>query len=750
MSVNSGKTDFGIAVHCMRCIFVCAAMSTFADAARASTEDTVSELVYAENESRYRYMSRRSRDIHVIAATEVNQNISISDETYWINDSNINGDISLKSASSELTMVGSTQNGKLIVYDGVATLYSTSIVSSPNSRTIGGIVMYGGNANLYDSSITGKGTGAIIYGGASTDGATLSVDHSSIHGETGSAIVVYGVAKDQVMNINVTNQSELLSGNGKILEVTGKSSGQVNFTVDQSDLKGDIYVYSGATQATLNVSLQNGSSLEGAVNGADSFHISRSEWDLTGDSVVGDLIGDTAVINTADHDLNISSLSGSGSISSDFMRVVSSPPVQVAGNMDGVWQITVADTQHNYADGELQPAYVLVEVDGSNSASVSGKSDIGAYQYTTTVDSNGEVVAVQTGIPWAPTEPADGPSDTGGEDTSNNPGGSGDAGAPTGPVKPALNDGATAAVDALSVASTKAMWDTQFGAVHLRQQALREFAPRRRAFWVQGYGGEYQLNDGYGAGASDTFDTRVSGMSIGVDALLDQVGATRTYGGVYASYVEQDRSASGSYGNSHGYSVGLYGVWQHDCGWYLEGMAAFGSLVNRYSANYYGSPSRSVVNANDWKGRSSAIYMETGKQFTLGGEWRVQPAVGVRMVHQNSQSFSTDVGHFVSSDGVNSAGAQVSVTLSKRFRSAKNRYELYARLGYAQEFASTQTVRYAGAPIDTNLDASRAFVNVGLSAELARRHALFADVQYQKGRDVENTYLISLGYQYAF
>lgn len=142
--------------------------------------------------------------------------------------------------------------------------------------------------------------------------------------------------------------------------------------------------------------------------------------------------------------------------------------------------------------------------------------------------------------------------------------------------------------------------------------------------------------------------------------------------------------------------------------------------------------------------------MELGREFALADGWFVQPAIGLRYLRQGSQAFTTDLGHRVSADGVSTGGANASVTFSKTFQDGNAQYRPYVRVGYANEFNGTQTMHYAGASIDTELDASRAFVGVGVSAAIARHHALFVDYQYQKGRNVENTYLVNAGYRYAF
>jgi outer membrane autotransporter protein len=349
----------------------------------------------------------------------------------------------------------------------------------------------------------------------------------------------------------------------------------------------------------------------------------------------------------------------------------------------------------------------------------------------------------------------------GGEEPGGNGGageGAGDGGTGGGdggsapPAKPALNSGASAAVDSMSVASVRAIWDTQFSALHLRQQNLRDFIPRPSSgtFWAQGYGGDYKLDNGYGSGVGDTFDTTVEGVSIGFDKVLRHTDDFDVIGGLYASFVNEDRSADESNGNLHGYSVGAYATWMHRSGWYAEGMMAYGNFNNSFSAAFHGDPSVSRVSADDWRIASAAVALEVGREFLLEDGWSVQPAIGFRYLHEGSQHFTTDLGHQVSSDGIGSSGVNASVTVSRVFRDGGTQYRPYLRFGYAHEFNGTQNVQYAGASIDTELDASRGFVDVGLAASIAKRHEVFIDYQYQKGHNIENTYLVNLGYRYTF
>lgn len=103
-----------------------------------------------------------------------------------------------------------------------------------------------------------------------------------------------------------------------------------------------------------------------------------------------------------------------------------------------------------------------------------------------------------------------------------------------------------------------------------------------------------------------------------------QVNHTETndlVAGVYASLIDENRSAEESNGVAHGNAFGVYGTWVHRSGWYVEGMMVYGNFDNSFSARYHGDPSHTMVNANDWNSSSGAIAMEVGRQFELADGW---------------------------------------------------------------------------------------------------------------------------------
>ncbi|HTJ93400.1 MAG TPA: autotransporter outer membrane beta-barrel domain-containing protein [Pararobbsia sp.] len=675
-----------------------------------------------------------------------------------------------------------------------------SVIGPAGGRNAAIRIRGGGNVSVRHGSSVKGGTGIRVEGDPRHAPGRVTIDNAQVEGTQGAAIWMSGdtlgpgvisrmampappgvsietraahggVSVDNRADsggpassgqtIDVINGATLTGSTGEMLRVESAFSDAVHFHAANVDLHGDLVAQAGS--GPLDVTMTQTGNITGAMTGVASLSVSDSTWTLTNDSRVERIESTRGAIHTGSHSLETSSLAGHGTIVATSERAGKGPALKVTQAMSGEWSVSVKDTRHNYAPGELQPMYLVADVGGANTAQVSGRSDIGAYRYLSRVDANGDVIMTRD----TTHEDITGPGDTG-EESDDNQGAQGDggvtgdddtgeqgtadpgSGSPNG--TPMLNSGANAAVDAMSAAASRAIWDTQFSALHLRQQHLRDFMPEPGAgsFWAQGYGGDYKLDNGYGSGHDDRFDATVTGVSIGFDKVLRHTDAADVAGGVYASFVDENRSAELSRGDAHGYSIGAYGTWRHRSGAYVEGMMAFGQFSNDFTARYAGDPARSTVNAKDWSSSSGALAIEMGRRFELEEGWSVQPAVGLRYLHQAAQQFATDRGHEVRSDGMNATGVNASVTFARSIRDHAATYRPYLRLGYAKEFNGTQTVHYAGASINTALGASRLFVNTGIEASISRRHAMYLDYQYQKGRNVENTYLLNVGYRYAF
>ncbi|MFJ7109759.1 autotransporter outer membrane beta-barrel domain-containing protein [Pseudomonas sp. NPDC098740] len=166
-------------------------------------------------------------------------------------------------ASSSATVTG----GSVITgAPGGANAVGFAVLKLENSTVRGtGATSYGvqlGGATLSStgSTISGVQDGLqIITDNTGVNASTVTLNNTRVTGGTGSAIVLGSSgAAGAVANINVLGSTELIGGNGTLLQATNRST--ANLTVDASALKGNVIVDTGSTVA---LSMQNAASIEG-------------------------------------------------------------------------------------------------------------------------------------------------------------------------------------------------------------------------------------------------------------------------------------------------------------------------------------------------------------------------------------------------------------------------------------------------------------------------------------------------------
>ncbi|MER2177662.1 MAG: autotransporter outer membrane beta-barrel domain-containing protein, partial [Stenotrophomonas maltophilia] len=144
-----------------------------------------------------------------------------------------------------------------------------------------------GRADLIDSSVVGQTNGFWIMATSATSSQQLLLDGARVEGETGAAIIVDGLAQRAEMDIELRNGSQLVGGNGILLDVLGVTPSRANLTVGGSTIEGDVRVGAGHEA---NVVLHDGASLSGRFQNVTTAAISGgARWMLAGDSDVGEL-----------------------------------------------------------------------------------------------------------------------------------------------------------------------------------------------------------------------------------------------------------------------------------------------------------------------------------------------------------------------------------------------------------------------------------------------------------------------------
>ncbi|RMT31594.1 putative Autotransporter, partial [Pseudomonas syringae pv. spinaceae] len=277
---------------------------------------------------------------------------------------------------------------------GELNLVNTELHGTASQRGRGqGILSSGGNVFITQRShVMGDLNGINITDGSargSSDGSLIGnkpytvINDSIVEGLTGAAIRVdQRVLFDIDSYIAVQNHSELLSGNGNLLEVADSST--VNFNVDNSTLNGNLVA---DDTSTLKVTLQNGAQLNGdIINGNTLAITSGGQWQMQGDNAVKSLSmqgGSVGFGGEGFHTLSLNELSGSGTFG---MRVDLDNGVgdliNVNGQASGQFGLRVRNTGVEVISADMQPLKVVHTEGGDAQFSLlGGRVDLGAYSY---------------------------------------------------------------------------------------------------------------------------------------------------------------------------------------------------------------------------------------------------------------------------------------------------------------------------------------------------------------------------------
>ncbi|SOQ08442.1 autotransporter [Pseudomonas syringae pv. persicae] len=277
---------------------------------------------------------------------------------------------------------------------GELNLVNTELHGAASQRGRGqGILSSGGNVFITQRShVMGDLNGINITDGSargSSDGSLIGnkpytvINDSIVEGLTGAAIRVdQRVLFDIDADIAVQNHSELLSGNGNLLEVADSST--VNLNVDNSTLNGNLVA---DDTSTLKVTLQNGAQLNGEIINGNTLAItSGGQWQMQGDNAVKSLSmqgGSVGFGGEGFHTLSLNELSGSGTFG---MRVDLDNGVgdliNVNGQASGQFGLRVRNTGVEVISADMQPLKVVHTEGGDAQFSLlGGRVDLGAYSY---------------------------------------------------------------------------------------------------------------------------------------------------------------------------------------------------------------------------------------------------------------------------------------------------------------------------------------------------------------------------------
>ncbi len=279
------------------------------------------------------------------------------------------------------------QNGHGIVSLGGSTVSARNVNIETDALSSYGLSANSGGAiHLVGGKVRALGDSSLaVLAVAGTDQTTsISLENIDVRAERATAIQVRG----EGINTIDLKGSRVSSGSGHLLRDALDGTGITNFTAEGSELLGDILSSDGYT---LNVGLSGDTSLRGVAQNVDAMTLAGSRWDVTGDSLVGNLTASNSTVAFDREDGAFKTLTVTGDYAADnaLLQINTvlgddtslTDRLHVLGNTSGQSSIMVNNVGGQGA--ETFDGIQLVQVDGTSDGvfSLMGRAVGGSYEY---------------------------------------------------------------------------------------------------------------------------------------------------------------------------------------------------------------------------------------------------------------------------------------------------------------------------------------------------------------------------------
>ena len=596
-------------------------------------------------------------------------------------------------------------------------------------------VRTGASANLLvdDSDLAGNVTvvqgstaNVTLQNTASLTGDMLNVTTVALNNQarmTGNVLTASSVSLDNastltgnlqdVANVSINNRSamtgDVLRSSSVILDngstLNGNLQDVANVQVNnQSVMSGNV---TGAVDSATSLTLDNGASLTGQVNNVTNFAINNQAlWQMTDSQSVNNLSlngGHVRFGGNQDYfQLNVANLAGSGTfeIGTDFNQGLTDL-LNVTGNAAGSHQLLVSSSG---ADPVNDTPIKVVQTVGGDArfGLLNGPVDAGAFTYQ----------LVKTGEDWY-----------------------------LQPDKEVVST-PTRSVMALFGTAPTVIYG-EMASLTNRMGDLRVNGGQSGG-WVRSYGNRYSIdNNAFG----DGYSQNQYGIAMGADTPVEIAGE-QVLLGAFVGYSKSDldlhRGSSGEIGST---SVGVYGTWLGDSGYYLDTVAKLNHFRNEAKVAL-SDGTRTEGDYNNWGASASA---EFGKHIDIKDGYYAELFTQWQAASIQGKDFTLDNGLRADADTTHSLLGKAGATLGRSMTMANGSIvQPHIRAAVVHEFAQSNEVRVNDNKFNNDLSGTRFEVGAGASWTLNDRWQLHAELDTSKGDGVTKDFGLNMGAHYKF
>lgn len=569
-----------------------------------------------------------------------------------------------------------------------------------------GVVVVGSTAAFtQDTQVSGDRNGAILWADKDLTPATLVIDHSSVTGKQGSALIITRTdPAGQDAYVDINNGSTLSGGNGVILSVENGAAGHVR--VNDSQLSGDIVVNEGSTA---DLDLSNRASLTGRITNVTELTIDNtSRWSMQGDSTAGSLAlqGGTVDLRGAGAEfgrLTLGQLTGAGTfVLATDLSAGSGDFLDVTGNGTGNHQLWVENTGAEPIAGDAPQRVVHVAEGDAQFSLIGGKVDFGTFAYQL------EQNEVENGTDWSLVQTGE------------------------------LSESSRSVIGLFSAAPT--VWYGESATLRSRMGELRN-GSRQGGGWVRSYGNKYNMSAAGGVAYRQT----QHGISFGADGPVPGSNGQWLMG-LMGGYSESDLDLKqGTSGNVDSYYLGAYSTWLADDGFYVDALIK----ANRFKNSSQVRMSDGEKAEGKYNNVGVGASVEVGKHIKLQDEWFIEPFAQASALWVSGESYQLDNGMSASSNKADSLLGKMGTHVGRTFALDDGGFvQPYVKVAAAHEFVTSNRVDINDNRFTNDLSGSRIELGTGVAAQLTEVLQVHADFDYMNGRNIEQPWGMNVGLRY--
>ena len=620
------------------------------------------------------------------------------------------------------------------------------------SSGVGAYMSVGTLALRNDSVMDAANVGVVVVGsGGTAHPIALELDRSHIQAGRASGIEFAGSGNaNTIFNVTVANGSTIKAGDGNLLRVraykdsVAYGNNQVNFTVSNSSLEGNVVFDDSQMNGRVDVILENKARLRGVFDNVTSARIGAdSIWTLTGDSTVGDLTLDASgLVALSDgidsaqfNTLTLEAFNGTGGTFA-FRTALgddssTTDRVHISGDAEGHGLVLVVNVGGQGA--QTDKGIELITIDGASNAQFDllGRAVGGQYEYFLIKGEDGnwylrsqldeqpdkpheclqnpQLPHCEITLPVEPIDPED--PDTGDPDTEEPP-------APQPVLRPETGAYLTnqQAMDHLLRHNAQARMGRATADDGLRTWAVTDVAESR-----QHLTGQQRVE-------SNRQRLQVGADISAFDGGRGRVGAMLSAGKADAT-VRSTVTGYRAEGSVEGGALGMYAHWSNEM-LYLDASMQHGRFRNTVHGE--------GLEAERYDSRAWQGAIEAGYRFNLGRMHGValhlQPQLQVNYTDAQADVHMESNGTMVRSTGASGLSARVGLRLEGDAVIGSHRFAPYVAInGYRD--ARHAGIVFDGETVLGGLPRQRAELNVGGQLQLGNGFSAWGEAGSSQGED---------------